>query len=166
MSVRRISLGAALLVLATMSAVSLSAQQVPAYEYDYVTRIRTPQQLGVPPHDTASQVGHVITTATAWRMEGPKFMKFNAVDDADYTLFDGTTVRSISNATRTVTVMGGPEILSALGQATMTMPVQIKLSDVSSTADSLGPGEPLLGMPTSHWRVTSSMTLTFTVMRS
>jgi len=147
-----------------MGAASLSAQQVPAYEYDFVSRVRMPQQMGMPPRDTTARVAHVVTTATALRMDAPRSSQVTPIGDADYTLFDGTTVRSISNATRTITVMGGPEVLSAMGQMTQMMPVSMKLSDVSSTADSLGPGETLLGMPTSRWRTTTAVTLTFSAM--
>jgi len=165
MDFRLLGLRTAFIVLATVDAVALSAQQAPGYSYDVVTRIRMGPTQFTPATDTTPSVAHVVTTAKAWRMDqigarGPA----NPSMGGDYIVFDGKVVRSVSNATKTITVVGGPEVLSAAGQMMKAMPTQMTLTNVSVTADSLGPGETMLGMPTSHWRTNSSVTFNFAGM--
>ena len=164
MHFRLLSLRTAFIVLATVDAVALSAQQAPGYRYDVVTRIKTGAAPFMTMQDTAPALSHITTTAKAWRMdheprgrlEGPDFR-------SDYMVFDGKAVRSVSTATRTVTVMG-PEALDAVGQLMQGLPAKMTLSDFSATTDSLGAGGTLLGMPTSHWRTNSSATFTMDMM--
>src|SRR5437870_13882932 len=69
MHFRLLGLRTAFIVLATVDAVVLSAQQAPGYRYDVVTRIGGTQSPFMAMADTTPSVAHVVTTAKAWRMD-------------------------------------------------------------------------------------------------
>jgi outer membrane lipoprotein-sorting protein len=162
MTVRRVGLHTAFIVLATVNAAVLSAQQLKGYSYEMVMTVRGTNSPIAAQMDSVPRRARVLSAGSLGRMEyEPGYLggPMMTAGPGSYVLVDGRTIRMVSPSTKTMTVMDLEKLASGLDDMFREMPMSITVSDVNVSTDSLGPAETILGMATERWLVNAAFTL-------
>ena len=104
-------------------------------------------------------VGHGVFAANRGRLEIVEGAADPVFNSGDYVLFDTSDLIVVHPATRDFVAVPRDSTLPALDSLS-ALGVQITLSDVKVTLDSISAGDTVAGFPTMHYRMTTAFNMT------
>src|SRR5215210_2214104 len=142
------------------SVLTLAAATPRVFSPGYTYRMRITAQTTEPNGKTKDYIvmsGRAMVTSKAGRMDIDTASKERGAmaDKGGYILYDPTTMMIVSPKDKQVLKFTFEDIEKGMGALAANMPgMRIAITDVAVDFEKLGPGEPLLGMSTTKYRIT------------
>jgi hypothetical protein len=142
------------------SVLTLAAAAAPrVFTPGYTYRMRITGQTTEPNGKTKDYVvmsGRAMVTAKAGRLDIDEASKERGAmaDKGGYILYDPTSMMIVSPKDKQILKFTFEDIEKSMGALASTPGMRIAITDVAVNFEKLGPGEPLLGMSTTKYRIT------------
>ncbi|MEO6526766.1 MAG: hypothetical protein ABIP93_09100 [Gemmatimonadaceae bacterium] len=141
------------------SALSLAAATPHAFSPGFTYRMKIDSHVTEPGGNTKDFVvmsGRAMVSAHGGRLDIEEAAKDRAMGEkGGYILYDANSMMMVSTKDKKIVRFGFDDMEKGMGQVTANVPgMRMGVTDVNVGIEKLGPGEPLLGMATTRYRIT------------